>query len=96
MRLPIHLRLTQTLQNLTILGDTVEFELFGIAKFSYWLIPINLLTPVAKTRDQILNLYFGSPDFDVLYISCNDKVYRRKVKGANNFEKPVKPNNPRL
>lgn len=59
---------------------------------------VNAIIPVPKTKGQVSNLCFGGPDFDVLYISCQDKVYRRKVKvkGANNFEKPVKPNNPRL
>jgi gluconolactonase len=34
----------------------------------------------------------------VLYVTCHVKVYRRKVKvkGANNFEKPVKPGNAKL
>lgn len=44
------------------------------------------------------NLCFGGQNFDVIYASCSDKVYRRKVKvrGANAFEKPVKPAAPRL
>lgn len=59
---------------------------------------VNAIIPVPKTKGQVSNLCFGGPNFDVLYISCQDKVYRRKVrvKGANNFEKPIKPNNPRL
>ena len=59
---------------------------------------VNAIIPVPKTKGQVSNLCFGGANFDVLYISCHDKVYRRKVKvkGANNFEKPVKPNNPRL
>jgi sugar lactone lactonase YvrE len=59
---------------------------------------VNAIIPVPKTKGQISNLCFGGPDFDVLYVTCHDKVFRRKVnvKGANNFEKPVKPGNPRL
>lgn len=59
---------------------------------------VNAIIPVPKTKGQVSNLCFGGPDFDVLYVSCQDKVYRRKVKvkGASNFDKPIKPNNPRL
>jgi len=59
---------------------------------------VNAIIPVPKTKGQVSNLCFGGPDFDILYISCHDKVFRRKlkVKGANNFEKPLKPGNPRL
>ena len=43
-------------------------------------------------------LSVGGPNFDILYASVHDKVYKRKVKiqGANNFEKPIKPANPKL
>ncbi len=59
---------------------------------------VNAIIPVPKTKGQISNLCFGGPGFDMLYVTCHDKVFRRKVnvRGANNFEKPVKPNNPRL
>ncbi len=59
---------------------------------------VNAIIPVPKTKGQVSNLCFGGPDFDVMYISCHDKVFRRKVKvkGANNFETPIKPANPRL
>ncbi|MBT1696675.1 SMP-30/gluconolactonase/LRE family protein [Fulvivirgaceae bacterium PWU4] len=59
---------------------------------------VNAIIPVPKTKGQASNLCFGGPGFDILYVTCHDKVFRRKVKvkGANNFEKPVKPNNPRL
>jgi gluconolactonase len=45
-----------------------------------------------------LNLCFGGPNFDIMYVSCKDKVYRRKfnVRGLNNFEQPIKPMKPRL
>ena len=59
---------------------------------------VNAIIPVPKTKGQVSNLCFGGPDFDMLYVTCHDKVFRRKVKvkGANNFEKPIKPGNPRL
>jgi sugar lactone lactonase YvrE len=59
---------------------------------------VNAIIPAPKTKGQVSNLCFGGPDFDILYITCHDKVFRRKVKvkGANNFEKPIKPTNPRL
>jgi sugar lactone lactonase YvrE len=59
---------------------------------------VNAIIPVPKTKGQVSNLCFGGPNFDILYVSCQDKVYRRKVKvkGANNFEKPIKPANPKL
>ncbi|MBX2843247.1 MAG: SMP-30/gluconolactonase/LRE family protein [Flammeovirgaceae bacterium] len=54
---------------------------------------VHAIIPTPKTKGQVSNLCFGGPDFDVLYVTCHDKVYRRKVKvkGANNFEKPIKP-----
>jgi sugar lactone lactonase YvrE len=59
---------------------------------------VNAIIPVPKTKGQVSNLCFGGPDFNILYISCHDKVYKRKVKvnGANNFETPIKPATPRL
>lgn len=59
---------------------------------------VNAIIPVPKTKGWVSNLCFGGPNFDILYISCRDKVFRRKVKvkGANNFEKPFKPANPRM
>lgn len=59
---------------------------------------VNAIIPVPKTKGQVSNLCFGGADFNTLYITCHDKVFRRKVKvkGANNFDKPVKPTSPRL
>ncbi|RYU93979.1 SMP-30/gluconolactonase/LRE family protein [Emticicia agri] len=59
---------------------------------------VNAIIPVPKTRGQVSNLCFGGPNFDVMYITCVDKVYRRKVKvkGANTFDTPNKPAAPRL
>ena len=59
---------------------------------------VNAIIPLPKTKGQASNLCFGGVNFDIMYVSCHDKVFRRKVevKGANNFEKPFKPSNPRL
>jgi gluconolactonase len=59
---------------------------------------VNAIIPTPKTKGQVSNLCFGGPEFDMLYVTCHDKVFRRKVKvkGANNFDKPIKPNNPKL
>ncbi len=59
---------------------------------------VNAIIPVPPSKGQASNLCFGGPDFDILYVSCHDRVFRRKVKvkGVNNFEKPVKPGAPRL
>ena len=39
------------------------------------------------------NLCFGGKGFDTIYVSCVDKVYKRKVKarGVNTFDAPFKP-----
>jgi sugar lactone lactonase YvrE len=44
------------------------------------------------------NICFGGPNFDMLYVTSKDKVYRRKfkVRGVNAFETPVKPKRPSL
>ena len=41
---------------------------------------------------------FGGPNFDTLYATCGDRVYKRKLKvtGANAWDTPVKPTAPRL
>jgi gluconolactonase len=59
---------------------------------------VEAIIPLPKTKGQVSNLCFGGPGFDILYATCHDKVFRRKVKvkGVNNFEKPVKPGTPRL
>ncbi|MCH7729045.1 MAG: SMP-30/gluconolactonase/LRE family protein, partial [Planctomycetes bacterium] len=36
---------------------------------------------IAKPQDKFLsNVVFGGPKFDTLYVTCSDKVYRRKTK----------------
>jgi gluconolactonase len=57
---------------------------------------VNAILPLPS--GQASNCAFGGPEFNILYVTCGDKVYRRKLKtrGANSFEKPVKPAAPRL
>jgi enterochelin esterase-like enzyme/sugar lactone lactonase YvrE len=44
------------------------------------------------------NVGFGGPDFDELYVTIGDKVFKRKVrqKGLLNFQEPITPAPPRL
>jgi len=57
---------------------------------------VNLILPLPSGQPS--NVCFGGANFDMLYVTCGDKIYRRqvKVRGANPFENPVKPLNPRL
>ena len=59
---------------------------------------VNAVLPIPPSNSQASNVCFGGPGFNILYVSCGDKVYRRKLKtrGANSFDTPVKPANPRL
>lgn len=47
---------------------------------------------------KIANLTFGGKNFDILYATCGDKLYRRKlnVTGANAWNAPNKPAPPKL
>jgi len=57
---------------------------------------VNAILPVPS--GQASNVCFGGAGFNILYVTCVDKVYRRKLKtrGVNSFEKPYKPVTPRL
>lgn len=57
---------------------------------------VNAIFPVPSGQPS--NLCFGGANFDILYVTCGDKIYRRKLKvrGANNFETPIKPAKPHL
>ena len=57
---------------------------------------VNAIIPTPNGK--VSNLCFGGPGFDVLYATCGDKVYRRKVrvKGASACQPPIKPAPPRL
>ena len=57
---------------------------------------VNLIIPTPNGR--CTNLVFAGEKFDTLYATCNDKVYKRKLNttGANAWDKPIKPQAPRL
>lgn len=59
---------------------------------------VEAIIPIPFSNSQASNVCFGGSDFDVLYVTAGDKVFRRKLKtrGANGFDKPIKPANPRL
>jgi len=53
---------------------------------------------IPTPNKRVSNLAFGGDKFDTLFATCGDKVYKRKmkVKGAQAWDKPVKPTAPRL
>jgi gluconolactonase len=57
---------------------------------------VNAIIPIPAGQPS--NLCFGGKNFDTIYLTAGDKVYRRRLhtRGANNFEKPYKPVAPRL
>ena len=57
---------------------------------------VNAILPVPGPEPS--NLCFGGADYNTLYISCRNKVYKRKlnVHGANPFAAPLKPAKPKL
>jgi gluconolactonase len=52
---------------------------------------VNAILPVPT--GQVSNCCFGGAGFNELYVTCGDKVYRRKLKtrGVNSFDAPFKP-----
>jgi len=52
----------------------------------------------APNRASLSNVEFGGPNFDEMYITNGDKVFKRKtrVKGVLSWRPPVKPAPPRL
>ncbi len=57
---------------------------------------VNCIIPTPNGK--VSNLTFGGEHFDTLFCTCGDKVYSRKVKvkGANGWQAPTKPGQPRL
>jgi sugar lactone lactonase YvrE/enterochelin esterase-like enzyme len=53
---------------------------------------------IPTPNGKVANFTFGGPEFDTLYVMCGDKVYSRKlkVKGAEAWQPPFKPETPRL
>jgi gluconolactonase len=59
---------------------------------------VNAILPTPSSNSQTSNLCFGGPEFNILYVTAGDKVFRRKLKtrGVNTFDVPHKPGNPRM
>lgn len=57
---------------------------------------VNCIIPTPNGR--VSNLCFGGPQFDTLYVTCGDRLYKRRVKvqGAMSYQAPIKPPTPRL
>ena len=57
---------------------------------------VNAIIPTPNGR--VSNVTFGGETFDVLFATCGDKVYKRKLKvtGAQAWDAPNKPAAPRL
>jgi gluconolactonase len=57
---------------------------------------VNCIIPTPNGK--VANLCFGGADFQTLFATCGERVYKRqvKVKGANAYAPPIKPKAPRL
>jgi sugar lactone lactonase YvrE len=57
---------------------------------------VNAILPTPNGK--VSNVCFGGENFDVLYATCGDKVFQRKLKvrGTNEWDTPHKPEKPRL
>jgi len=57
---------------------------------------VNCILPTPNGK--VSNLCFGGANFDTLYATCGDKVFKRKMKSAGvpNWSTPIKPAAPRL
>jgi gluconolactonase len=57
---------------------------------------VNCIIPTPNGR--VSNVCFGGADFDTLFATCGDRVYKRKLKvrGCQAFQQPHKPAPPRL
>jgi len=57
---------------------------------------VNCIIPTPNGK--VFNLCFGGPDFQTLFATCGDKVFKHKLKvsGVLNFAPPSKPKAPHL
>ncbi len=57
-----------------------------------------VLCIIPTPNGKISNLTFGGANFDTLFCTCGDRIYRRKLRtqGAEGFRPPHKPDAPRL
>lgn len=56
---------------------------------------VNCILPTPNGR--VSNCCFGGENFDTLFVTCGDRVYKRKlrVQGAQAYQAPIKPPAPR-
>jgi sugar lactone lactonase YvrE/predicted esterase len=54
---------------------------------------VNAIIPMPTATGGAANLCFGGKDFDIMYVACFSKVFKRKfnTRGVNTFENPFKP-----
>lgn len=54
---------------------------------------VNAIIPMPTATGGAANLCFGGKDFDIMYVACFSKVFKRKFNthGVNTFENPFKP-----
>lgn len=59
---------------------------------------VNAILPIPEGGKRMSNVVFGGAELDTLFVTCGDKVYRRKTKtkGVLSWKTPVKPPRPRL
>jgi sugar lactone lactonase YvrE len=53
---------------------------------------------IPTPNGKVINLCFGGEGFEILFATCGDKVYKRKLNahGVQAWDVPVKPPAPRL
>ncbi len=54
---------------------------------------------IRKPQNQwVSNITFGGPEMDVIYVTCGDSVYKRRIKrkGVSSIAAPIMPPKPRL
>lgn len=58
----------------------------------------HLILSFPPGTEWMSNVCFGEPKLDTLYLTCEDKVFRRKINatGAISWKAPIKPPRPRL
>ena len=59
---------------------------------------VNAILPIPGGGKRMSNVVFGGPKLNILYVTCGDKVYRRKTKtkGVLSWKAPEKTPRPRL
>lgn len=59
---------------------------------------VNAIIPAPPSNSQTSNICFGGPNFNIIYVTAGDKVFRRRLRtrGANSFDKPIRPASPRM